>query len=160
MTIVATVIASAIIVMTFVSFMGDTMSDGELRKVFRKYLHTFDSIAVETGGTAGGVPDFNMCKNGIDVWVEMKAARHWRAVIRPSQVGWIERRLLHGGRVFIAIRRDMEELWLYHGVAIRTLIREPLDTIKPLGAWAGGPRDWDWVEIERILLHEPTMKPL
>jgi hypothetical protein len=128
------------------------MSDGELRTIFRRHLRGFDFVAVETGATAGGVPDLNFCKNGVEGWCEMKACMHWRATIRPAQVGWTERRMRCGGRVFVAVRRAYEELWMFHGSQIRALKTERVDAVPNLGHWTGGTAKWDWPEIERILL--------
>jgi hypothetical protein len=128
------------------------MADGELRKIFRKHLHGFDLLAVETGGTSSGVPDHNYCKDGIEGWCEMKSADHWRCTIRPMQIGWVERRLAHGGRVFCAVRRAGTELWLYHGSMMRRLASERLDAVPVLLQGHGGAAQWDWVVIERVLL--------
>ena len=128
------------------------MADGELRKIFRKHLHGFDLLAVETGGTSSGVPDHNYCKSGVEGWIEMKAADHWRCTIRPMQIGWTERRLAHGGRVFCAVRRASTELWFYHGSMLRRLASERLDVVPILGVWVNGAAQWDWERIEEILL--------
>jgi hypothetical protein len=128
------------------------MSDGELRQVFRKHLSSsFDFQAVETGAVGDGVPDLNYCGGGVEGWVEMKKADHWRASIRPAQVGWTERRLRYGGRVFVAVRRARDELWFFHGKAIRPLVKERIDEVENLGCWAGGPAKWDWKEIARCM---------
>jgi Holliday junction resolvase len=129
------------------------MADGELRKIFRKHLapRGFDLASIETGGSEGGVPDMNGCRGGVEFWCEMKRAEHWRCKIRPAQVGWIERRLRAGGRVFIAVRRDDTELWLYHGAAIRRLTDTRLDMVPSLGHWSGGAARWDWDLIEGML---------
>ena len=129
------------------------MSDGELRKIFRKHLIGFDLLAVETGGTTSGVPDMNLAAPGnIEIWVEMKQAAHWRTTIRPMQVGWIERRLRFNKRVFIAVRRAGAELWLYHGSAVRRLKTERLDQVPALGHWDNGPACWGWTEIAKLLV--------
>jgi hypothetical protein len=83
----------------------------------------------------------------------MKACMHWRAAIRPAQIGWAERRLLHGGRVFVAVRRAHEELWMFHGSQLRALKAGRVDAVTNLGHWTGGTAKWDWYEIERILLY-------
>ncbi len=128
------------------------MSDGELRKIFREHLRDFDFVAVETGATAGGVPDMNYCKGAVEGWIENKACDHWRCAVRPMQVGWIERRLRHGGRVFVAVRRDQDTLWLYHGSKIRELKSARLDAVATLGIWSGGTGCWDWQRIRQILI--------
>lgn len=130
------------------------MSDGELRKIYRAHLTGGDLLAVETGGTASGVPDTNWCKRGIEVWVENKACDHWRVTIRPMQIGWCERRLRHGGRVFCAVRRARTELWLFHASQLRVLQDTRLDLVPRLGHWEGGAAGWDWARVEEILLYK------
>jgi hypothetical protein len=69
------------------------------------------------------------------------------------QVGWIERRLRAGGRVFILVRRARDELWLLPGRSARKLsTRElKLNSLAPLGKWEGGPRGWDWKKLAELL---------
>jgi hypothetical protein len=128
------------------------MSDGELRRLFRRHLPTFDFVSIETGLTAAGVPDLNFCRDGVEGWIECKRSDAWRVRIEAAQVGWAERRLIHGGRVFAAVRRRREELWLYSGWALRPLLSQRLDEVTPLGWWAGGPGRWDWEEVSVLLL--------
>jgi hypothetical protein len=132
----------------------ETMADGNLRKLFRSNLKGFDMIAVETGSTDGGVPDLNYCKDGIEGWVEMKRVEHWRVAIRPAQVGWAERRIAHGGRVFMAVRKERNQLWLFRGEVIRALLDTRVDEVPSLGFWFGGPSKWDWTAIEQLLLYK------
>jgi Holliday junction resolvase len=103
------------------------------------------------GVTSPGVPDLNGCCKGIEFWIECKAADHWRIKYRYGQVGWIERRLAAGGRVFVAVRRARTELWLFHGEAARRLVDERLDEVEALGHWDKGPARWDWLAIARLL---------
>jgi hypothetical protein len=133
---------------------NDTMSDGNLRKLFRSNLKGFDMVAVETGSTEGGVPDLNYCKDGIEGWCEMKRVEHWRTEIRPAQIGWTERRLRCGGRVFVAVRKEKNQLWIYHGSMLRALSSTRVDEVPSLGFWFGGPSKWDWAAIEHILLYK------
>ena len=127
------------------------MSDGELRKIFRKHLTGFDLLSVETGGTTSGVPDLNYARGDIEGWVECKKADHWRCTIRPMQIGWCERRLRHNKRVFCAVRRDDTELWLFHASQMRHLTTERIDTLPHLGKWTGGAARWDWGAIAKLL---------
>jgi hypothetical protein len=128
------------------------MSDGELRKIFRKHVRGFDLLAVETGGTSSGVPDLNYAKMGIEGWIENKKADHWRCTIRPMQVGWCERRLLHNPRVFCAVRRNLDELWFYHASKMRELKSARLDEVQCLGCWTGGAAKWDWDYIQHLMV--------
>jgi hypothetical protein len=135
--------------------MASNMSDGELRKIFRKHLNVtrFDLLAVETGGTSSGVPDLNYAAPGnIEGWIEMKAADHWRVTIRPMQIGWCERRLRFNSRVFCAVRRAEDELWLFHASQMRYLATERIDKVPGLLVCSGGAAKWDWAEITSLLL--------
>jgi hypothetical protein len=132
--------------------------DGGLRSLFRKHLPQVDWLSVETAMTEGGVPDANGCVDGKEFWVEFKATRAWAVRVRPAQVGWIERRLRHGGRVFVAVRRQhasgSDELWLIQGGAVRGLrdygLRCAFGAMK-FGTWDGGPTAWNWAEVLRAM---------
>ena len=128
--------------------------DGGLRKLFRQHLPQVDWQSVETAMTGEGVPDANYCVEGREGWVEMKATKAWAVRVRPAQVGWIERRLRHGGRVFVAVRRQhasrSDELWFFQGGAIRQLKDGGLRAVDPVhdvGHWGGGPTAWDWAAV-------------
>lgn len=126
--------------------------DGGLRQLFRSHLVTFDFSSIETINR--GIPDSNYCCAGVEGWIEYKLADYWRVTIRPEQVGWAERRLAHGGRVFMAVRQNMSNdiLLLYPGKAIKPLKTERIDRVACLGAWAGGPAHWDWEAVAAFLL--------
>jgi hypothetical protein len=137
--------------------------DGGLRKLFHSSLKGFHWQAVETGLTGAGVPDSNFCKGGIEGWIEHKQTDAMAIKVKGAQVGWIEQRLRHGGRVFVAVRQTTtagprkgsarDGLWLYHGSAIRRLYEVGLKhQDQRLGYWPGPPNKWDWREIEQILL--------
>lgn len=85
--------------------------DGGLRPLFKRNLTKlgWDFQAIETGGTGQGIPDANACLNGHEAWLEFKVTSTNAVGLRPEQVGWIERRTRHGGRVFICIRQTTTE---------------------------------------------------
>jgi hypothetical protein len=130
--------------------------DAGLRQIIRERLPQFDIVTIELGAVGAGAPDVNYCHAGIEGWIECKRADHWRATIRPVQVGWAERRLDFGGRVYVAVRRTEDELWLLQGCMIRRLCSERLDEVPWPGAWSGGPARRDWKEVARILT-EPSI---
>lgn len=140
--------------------------DGGLRPLFRQKLPHFDFQSIESHGTGRGTPDSNYCVDGVDGWIEFKKADGFRTKVRPEQVGWIERRLRHGGRVFIAVRQERDDtLWLFGGLAARHLLAGRLDQVPRTADqasgnrtgtifqayWPGGPRAWDWGQIGRVL---------
>jgi len=130
--------------------------DGGLAALFRKNLPEVHFQRVESGLTGLGIPDLNYCYRGIEGWIENKRTAGWKVTMRPEQIGWIERRTRAGGRVFIAVRRDEDELWLLKGCAARHLI-EPgaLKRLPPrtlVGRWDGGPGRWPWASITKLLV--------
>lgn len=143
--------------------------DDGLRSIFKSHLETmgFHMQSVETGGTGQGIPDTNFCVSGIEGWVEYKATDGWAVTLRPEQIGWIERRLRHGGRVLIAVRRrhaggprlgqPVDELHLLPGHVARLAriggLRAPEVLEAALGRWCGGPSRWDWSSVAEALVH-------
>ena len=111
---------------------------------------------IESGLTGGGIPDMNYCIDGIEGWVENKQTQGWAVRIRPDQIGWIFKRTLNGGRVWIAVRRKHEELWLVPGSLVRVLASEGLRNLE-VDTWTGGPRQWDWNAILDRLRRPPIL---
>ena len=116
-------------------------------------MRRIDWTSIETGSTGRGIPDSNGCVDGIEFWIEFKQTKHWRAGLRPEQVGWLLRRTRAGGRTFVAIRRASDELWLYRGDMAAHLVSRSLKDLRlqTLGLWHGGPGAWPWDEIEKCL---------
>jgi Holliday junction resolvase len=123
---------------------------------------SIDWMRVENGLTMLGVPDLNGCRGGVETWVELKATSAWSVRIRPEQVGWAERRMRSGGRVFLATRRHhsggprkgeaVDELWLHHGRDTRHVMKMGLDACPPpLLRSSGGPGRWSWSQLVEIL---------
>jgi hypothetical protein len=133
--------------------------DGDLRAIFRRNLPKFDWTSVESGGTGRGIPDSNYCLDGREGWCEFKQTKAWAVGLRPEQVGWILRRVRHGGRVWIAVRRmreDSDELWIAPGNLAGELKAEGLNglvanTLIRL-RWFGGPAKWNWDQIAKVLV--------
>jgi len=138
------------------------MIDGGLSQLIQRYLPHFDWQRIESSAIASGVPDLNGCYNGVEVWLELKQTGAWALDIRPAQIGWAEKRVRHGGRVFMAVRRHcfagprkpaVDELHLFGGHQVRDLSAWGLKSDAPrLGIWIGRPANWNWKEIETILL--------
>jgi hypothetical protein len=134
-------------------------TDGRLRTIFREKLPLFHWTAVETGAIGQGVPDSNFAHAGAEGWVEYKQTDGWNVTLRPEQVGWISKRVRHGGRVFIAVRRwhdggpkkgpPCDELYLLPGSLAALAKAGGLRAVESgiLGRYEGGPSRWDWVEI-------------
>jgi hypothetical protein len=115
-----------------------------------------DWVAVETGATAGGVPDSNFCLDGTEGWVEHKATRVGTVKFRPLQPAWILRRSRAGGLVRIAVRdlrHDGDVLRIFDGAGVARLAGVGIDAAFAwqVGRWSGGPRSWPWPEVRTAL---------
>jgi Holliday junction resolvase len=106
-------------------------------------------VAIETS-TGRGVPDDNACWEGKEFWIEFKKVRGRKVRVSPEQVGWAERRLRAGGKVYVAVR-DAGTLSLFTGWQLRELKLNHVNKTRPIGSWTGGPTAWQWLEIAAIL---------
>lgn len=139
------------------------MIDGDLWKEVRKGIpHPVHWTRIETGDVSEGVPDVNGCLNGVECWVELKATDAWAVSIRPMQIGWTERRIRSGGRVYMLTRRRhsggprkgpaIDELWIHHGRDMRHVLDLGLQRGPPPALqFGGGPACWDWDAVRRLL---------
>lgn len=138
--------------------------DGGLWKHVRRGLSGWDLQRIESSLTGGGIPDANACCNGVDVWMELKWTSGWKPRIRPEQIGWSERRIRHGGRVFMLTWRRTDggprspaasELWVHRGTDMRHVADNGLrGAPSPVLLQRGGPESWDWLALKRVLLTE------
>lgn len=132
--------------------------DGQLRSIFSQNLRSAQWTPIESGLTIQGIPDSEYCfPGGIQGWVEHKQTNGWqikKTKSWPFQVAWISRRVRMGGRVFVAIRRKSDQLWLVHGSQIKQLADVGLQGVVPVGYWDGGPSKWSWPDIEAALKRE------
>lgn len=64
--------------------------------------------------TGRGVPDLNLCLDGNETWIELKA-QGYRPVMRPEQVAWLHQRVRSGG-VAIVLHRSSKDprMWNVH----------------------------------------------
>lgn len=135
--------------------------DGGLRSLFQRAFPEAHWQAIETWSTGQGVPDMEFCfKGGKSGWIENKLTSANAVDIRSEQVGWIERRVRVGGRVFIAVRKfckagprraAADELHLFHGRDVRAIFLRGLVGAEPMAMYENGPANWDWPEIRRLI---------
>lgn len=136
------------------------MIDGGLSALIRANLKGWDLQRIESGLTGLGIPDLNYCHAGREGWVELKQTKGWVVGIRPDQVGWIERRVRHGGRVTVMVRQGglgRDCLWVLAPSSIRLLRdRERLDRLPSSLVLARLDPPWDWEKVRQILLRSET----
>jgi len=144
-----------------------TIADAGLRRIVQDNLSKGDGwlwTAVETGGTHAGVPDSFWAHEPTQTsgWVEHKATSGWAVTMRPHQIAWMERHARAGVRCHILVRamgsgsakKKGDSLWVIDGAAARHLAGVGLGDLPDgavLGYWAGGPSDWDWGLVRKIL---------
>lgn len=127
--------------------------DAGLRPLFRTHIKGVQWTSIESGLASPGVPDSEFCfAGGCQGWLEFKRADAWAVVFRPLQVAWIARRARLGGRVFVAVRRDIQgtdELWLLPGRCVSALALGGLRAVRSEATvWSG---KWDWAAIAEKL---------
>lgn len=118
---------------------------------------------VETGMTAGGVPDSNyLSRSGVEGWLEYKATDANRVKLEVEQIGWHLRRARYGGRSWFAIRKRhaggprlgdaIDELWMVAGCYADQLQQMGMECGYALPLGEGGPARWDWAKARKLLL--------
>lgn len=63
---------------------------------------------IETGGTGLGIPDVNICFEGVELWWELKIVEGKRVALTPEQVVWHHRRARAGGVSYILARDKVD----------------------------------------------------
>lgn len=127
------------------------MIDGGLRRIFREKFPDWQWTAIESGAVSPGTPDVEYCApDGISGWIEYKKSDHWKVYFQRGQVPWVHKRARLGGRVFIAIRRKQDELFLISGDRVLDIEEQGLRGFEPV--CKNGIRNWNWKIVESILL--------
>ena len=127
-------------------------SESDFRRTFRKSLPQVHWATVESRTTESGIPDINGCLLGVEFWVECKTTKAFAVVMRPMQISWILRRVRHGGKVIIAVRKKntkVDELYLIDGKHVKQLNEKGLHGFPCIGT--GGPSQWPWPDIAKAI---------
>jgi len=106
---------------------------------------------IETGSTGLGIPDVNLCLNGIETWVELKVVKGLRVELSPQQVVWHYRRARALGSSCILARDKFDgkrkgkgdHLYLWAGADAQAVAEQGID-VPALGHWQA-PFAWDEV---------------
>lgn len=128
------------------------MIDGKLNQLLRKHLPEVDWVRIESGSTGLGIPDLNYAFDGREGWIELKEVKAgFKIGMRPQQVAWIERRVRHGGKVLVMVRKE-DEVWLFGGYLVRSLLIDGLRIGNAaLVHSSGQPATWDWATMRSHL---------
>ncbi len=126
-------------------------TDGGLYSLFKKQTPDWMWSRLETGAVCPGIPDsLFVAPGGTMGLVEFKQCSGWRVRFQPLQIPFIHRVSRLGGRVFIAVRRKKDELYLIPGVDVLELEEKGVKNFVPIAGV--GSRNWDWNEVEQRLL--------
>lgn len=132
-------------------------TDGGLRTLFRTHFRDWQWTSIETGAVSPGTPDAEFCApGGMSGWVEFKQTSGWKVTFQPLQVPWIHRRWRLGGRVFVAVRRKKDQLYVISGEHILELEERGVKDFVPISG--AGARNWDWAEVEQTLIADTSVK--
>jgi hypothetical protein len=123
-------------------------SDNGLRAIFKANIKEFHWTPVETWALTSGVPDTEYCTpEGVTGWIEFKAWYPGKQCprLRPAQIGWIEKRLRHNGRVFIGVIRG-KDIFVVDGKYCRDITEGSLKSMdwKQVREVLGGRSDGGW----------------
>ena len=125
-------------------------TDGGLRQMFRAHFRDWQWTSIECGAVSPGTPDAEFCApGGLSGWIEYKQTSGWKVKFQPLQIPWIHRRARLGGRVFVAVRRKRDYLYLIPGKDVLELEETGVKNFTPISG--EGARNWDWAEVEDTL---------
>lgn len=131
------------------------VTDGNLRKLFRKHLPEVFWTSIESRLTQQGIPDLHGVHESKTFWIENKKARGNTVRFQPFQLGWLHRYHRAGGACFIAIRQDAS-LWLAPGSMAGALAAQGVACLPARACLgAGGPSGWRWAAVLRALASGP-----
>lgn len=88
-------------------------SESDFKKWFVAQLKKDCDITPIETSTSRGVPDLNLCRQGVEIWVELKLFVGGRVLLRPEQYAWGMRRSMHGGRSFVVAWHKSEYLMIW-----------------------------------------------
>lgn len=102
-------------------------SENRAYKALKRLHPSAHAVRIETW-TGNGIFDANLCKDGIEVWVECKQTDRpkkketpIKAKVRKGQIPWEYERRRAGGRTYVALMVD-SELYLLPGEKIKDLV--------------------------------------
>lgn len=126
-------------------------ADHGLRALFFENIPKAQWTAIETAPVSIGVPDSEYAMQGVTGWIEFKYAKYWRVKFSSAeQIGWITRRSRLGGRVWIAVQRAEDELWMIPGSVVELLASDGLQSVCARSRTFFKP--WNWSQVQDLLM--------
>lgn len=97
---------------------------------------------IESHQTSSGIPDLNLHRNGVDLWLELKVWRDGYHML-PSQRRWHRKRANAGGRSYVVCYRD-NFMYVLPGEFAATLMPKAKD-------WEKGDK-WPCLDLIGLLV--------
>lgn len=139
------------------------MSESNLWQRVQKGLGSMGHLQrIESGLTAGGIPDVNYCLLGCEGWIELKhgepVARAATVVFRSQrgldsdQIQWLRWRRQCGGRAFI-LTQVGKWVFLIDGKLAGKFNLSTMEELLAMSIWrrSGGIRAADWEALAEVL---------
>lgn len=119
------------------------------KNVYRRfYEHAirrgYDRIDRIENGVIAGMPDINLCINGRESWIELKAPTEPKRSSTPlfgsnhkisqDQLNWFKRQIDAGGRAFLLIVTDYRWM-LIHGAEIDGVNQKTTSQLVEIALW-------------------------
>lgn len=94
-------------------------------KWFRGFYPKGHIQNIESEATSAGVADVNACKDGKEIWIELKSGRLTTASIKPGQYMWHTKRNQAGGTTWLIQRDEYGILKVFKGNRIKEFQVKP-----------------------------------
>jgi len=89
-------------------------TEAQFKAQFCSLLRKTCDVATIESTTGRGIPDVNICYQGVEVWTELKIFQGGRVLLRPEQYAWgVRRTIEHRGRVFVVALHPNDRLHIF-----------------------------------------------
>ena len=83
------------------------------QKFCNDILHIMPGHVQRIEATGNGIPDLNVCCNGVEAWFELKIIETCHILLRKEQWAWMRRRVSEGGQCYI-LAKYFEEVVIFN----------------------------------------------
>ena len=136
------------------------MSEKSAYKTFRNAVPLGARLDRVENIVCAGMPDVNLCLDGVELWLEFKAPTEPRRASTPlfgsnhkiltTQINWFSRHIRAGGRGGFIISTDKR--WIYtDGTHAAVLNDLPVSEILRIASWTSPRRNVSWNKLFNVL---------
>lgn len=84
-----------------ISQLNNAMVEKTFKRFLTTYIRKLGDVQLIENLYDRGVPDVNICVQGVEIWIETKYAKHNKIDFSPEQRAWHIRRKINGGQAFV-----------------------------------------------------------